>query len=117
MNKPEITCDRCIAPGTCCKAFPLSKDFATGTTPEQLVEFLAEQKYPFVPLRRYYTYIGAWLERWLFQCTKLGADGRCTIYEDRPELCKLYEAGCDEMCIHTRGIDGNPIVPLLPIVK
>jgi Fe-S-cluster containining protein len=35
---------------------------------------------------------------WLFSCPKLGPDGRCTIYADRLDTCRMYEAGEDELC-------------------
>jgi len=46
-----------------------------------------------------------------FDCTKLGADGRCMDYENRPELCRVYQPQEDALCAeyvqHLRGI---PIV-------
>src|SRR5689334_12410170 len=122
---PEISCDRCVAPGTCCKSFELSKEFAIGQTPESLKKWLEENNFPFTPLIRSNIYCTSenshiansavhWVEKWRFACTKLGEDGRCTIYEDRPDLCKKYTAGCDTMCIHMRLPNGQPIIPLLP---
>lgn len=122
---PIISCTRCVAPGTCCKAFPLSNEFPLGITPDQLREWLKEQGLPFEPLRRYHYGVNSknpweensplqWKEQWQFSCTKLGTDGRCTIYDERPNLCKVYTAGNDHMCVHMRLPDGNPIIPLLP---
>lgn len=38
---------------------------------------------------------------WNWQCTALDeATGRCTIYEDRPSLCRDYAAGSDGLCVH-----------------
>lgn len=34
------------------------------------------------------------------RCTKLSAEGRCTIYEQRPGVCRKYEAGGPD-CLRT----------------
>ena len=36
--------------------------------------------------------------RWLLWCPVLGRDGRCTDYENRPALCRSFEAGSDPLC-------------------
>jgi Fe-S-cluster containining protein len=38
--------------------------------------------------------------RWDWSCTQLQKDGRCGIYEDRPQLCRTYAAGSDPLCVH-----------------
>lgn len=121
---PEISCDRCAAPGTCCKSFPLSAEFPIGSTHETVQAWLAKENLPFNPIRRQYVYPGGnkivvgpkgWYENWLFTCTKVTPEGRCSIYEDRPTLCKIYEPGMDAMCVHMRMPNGEPILPLLPV--
>ncbi len=122
MSENPVTCDRCVAPGTCCKAFPLNQNFWLGTHPDEIRRFLAEKGLPFEPLRRMDIWRGgddegAWLEKWFFSCPKLGPDGRCTIYEDRPNLCKIYAPGTDHMCVHVRGPDGQPLLPLREVAS
>lgn len=73
------------------------------TDPGTFIEAL-----PFVPLRRmwYEAPNGAHKPKdcvWLFRCPKLGEDGRCTVYEHRPEVCRVYEPGEDVMCVHYTG--------------
>lgn len=47
----------------------------------------------------------------VFDCPLLGEDGRCTDYDGRPELCRLYEAGSDPICAeYTHTLRGIPIV-------
>lgn len=113
VTDPPISCDKCVSPGMCCKAFPLNQYFKFGSTPEQVLKFVADQGFPFVPLRRMnmFPMVGQWLEQWQFSCKALAADGRCTIYEKRPKLCSDYQPGTDVMCVHVRGADGKPIVP------
>jgi Fe-S-cluster containining protein len=41
--------------------------------------------------------------KWNFNCDRLGADGRCTQYEDRPNICRLYESKSDLLCIEFDG--------------
>lgn len=37
---------------------------------------------------------------WAYACYNLGSDGRCTDYENRPDLCRRYVAGSDGLCVH-----------------
>lgn len=126
VKLPEISCDRCVAPGTCCKSFPISSmGVPLGTTPQRLQEMLNERNLPFNPQRRDKIWASSasangtghqWNEEWHYTCPKLGEGGRCTIYEERPSICRVYEAGVDIMCVHMRLPDGNPIIPQLPII-
>lgn len=104
-------CDSCPKPGECCRNIHLYyADGAEVTTwaddPLGVQRVLAERALPFVPSsveiyvsppdseepgREYCT--------WVFQCPKLGADGRCTDYENRPELCRHLEPGASEPCV------------------
>lgn len=46
-----------------------------------------------------------------FGCNNLGKDGRCLDYDNRPELCRLYQAQQDALCceyVHT--LKGIPII-------
>ena len=106
----------------CCRAFPLNHFWRAGTTLKTIRAWLRKNKFSFRPLRRYTQWVGTdvvegtnvtgvLMEQWLFSCPKLGPNGRCTIYKDRPELCKTYEPGNDMMCVHVRGPDGRPFVP------
>lgn len=48
--------------------------------------------------------------RVVFDCRKLGADGRCTDYENRPSACITYPPGIDAMCAeHVFMLKGIPI--------
>jgi Fe-S-cluster containining protein len=125
IEPPEISCDRCIAPGTCCKAIQLFTQEGVeithplGTTLEKLRESLRANYLPFEPLRRLKILANSdesEKEAWLYSCPKLGDDGRCTIYETRPRLCRTYEPGCDHMCVHMRKDDGFPVIPQLPVI-
>ncbi len=57
---------------------------------------------------------------WLYTCDKLGIDGRCTIYEERPALCRHMPPGEAKPCVHyafafgmcsERGIGVDPASP------
>lgn len=76
-------------------------------------EMVAELSLPFVPLRLAedpnITIDGVKMVQAIFRCTKLGADGRCTIYETRPQLCRTYEAGSDPLCVEHKAFKGIPI--------
>lgn len=114
-------CDTCRNPGQCCSGFTLNigtpetylealvlmATVGNGTDPTR--EGLFGQSFslpdktpedwehvwlglPFLPL---------WkdsLGNWRYWCIHLSANGRCTIYEDRPPLCREYKAGSCRLC-------------------
>lgn len=114
-------CDACRAPGRCCTGFYLQNgDFGRGRPAlEVLVELATawtgtapmlgavrvhptfdltaiediQVGMPFMPLMRRPA-DGAWR----FWCPVLRADGRCGDYENRPALCRDYQAGSDKLC-------------------
>lgn len=119
-------CDHCYAPGHCCKAFTLST--ADGDQPTfwiadgigAVIDWLAEYRLPFRPThicgvaqdkRSKLDY--AW---WWYSCPRLRPDGRCSRYDDRPELCRTFEAGGDStLCVHARMNTeaGDPSAPFI----
>lgn len=105
-------CDSCWRPGHCCNGFVLtgseSGEFTGAWSPLALLAELAMNGLPFLPLAL--TSKGFWR----FWCPMLGADGRCTDYENRPQLCRDYEPGTDLICFHTGGLEaGDPTAPLV----
>jgi Fe-S-cluster containining protein len=100
MPLGESMCDSCLSPGACCKRLTLSGPFAKPMSLEAVEhklidpDWISQTKGVFRPGTQ--TDDG----RWEFWCTALGADGRCTIYEDRPQLCRDYRPGHDGLCIH-----------------
>lgn len=83
----------------------MSQQFRRDETRADVLKFMRDLGYPFEPLRIAPTDVWPTKPldgnvRWLFSCTKLGIDGRCTIYEFRPYPCRIYEPGEDEMCVH-----------------
>lgn len=46
-----------------------------------------------------------------FNCDRLGADGRCTDYENRPFTCRDFKPGTDRLCAeYVHKLNGIPIV-------
>lgn len=102
-------CARCVSPGHCCTGFNLSdKDGNARTFWDDETPQLPEG-YPFKPVER----LGQWTveygpdtgktySAWRFACTKLSADGKCTIYDERPDLCRRYEPLTDRLCAMTK---------------
>jgi Fe-S-cluster containining protein len=37
---------------------------------------------------------------WYFACTQLQRDGRCGIYDGRPQVCRDFREGSDPLCVH-----------------
>lgn len=94
-------CDACLKPGHCCKAMHVTggsreHGFMQEPMSFQTGEHVAMRHgLPFRPLEQGED--GAWLSWW---CTNLRDDGRCSDYENRPDLCRRYVAGSDRLCVH-----------------
>lgn len=111
-------CDTCRKPGHCCTMFTLNiyeraEGWHAGMQ-RQLDRYGLSFIKPVAP-----SVIGLHIQRdnpegrmnGFFSCTRLGADGRCSDYENRPELCRIYEPGSDSLCVeHARKFKGIPIV-------
>ncbi len=117
----SLLCDNCSRPGRCCTGFhlPVTEHARTplealvvmatvsvGTTQDGRSVLLgpdwrgghdgslasAEVGLPFMPLS---------LEpggNWRWWCPNL-VDGRCSIYEARPTLCRQFVAGSNRLCV------------------
>ena len=103
MTDVKSLCDTCHSPGACCKNFSLGRTFwFDGDDTVEL--FLKSNDFPFVPIlveehesekkggRKYGSY--------RFSCPKLTAEGRCSIYEDRPYVCRQYEPASSSLCVY-----------------
>lgn len=97
-------CDTCHSPGHCCKEFHL--DNLTTWKDEGISAVAAALKnaeLPFTPVRQ----AGTWKDTdgreyvsWYATCQKLTSEGRCSIYETRPALCRKYEPASDALCVY-----------------
>lgn len=101
-------CDTCPKPGACCKRLRLHGQngvitFWKEDGLEAVQHFLDTNGLPFAPIEivaeekdepMQQTYV-----EYVFSCPKLGLDGRCTIYADRPQLCRDYQPGSDQLCV------------------
>jgi Fe-S-cluster containining protein len=103
-------CDTCRQPGACCRGFSLNRisdgDHLTlwdDEDPLKAVHPHIESEAPFHPVER----LGQWTDAesgrtyssWKWSCSALGEDGRCTMYDNRPDLCRRYEAGSSPLCV------------------
>lgn len=110
------TCDSCRDPGHCCRSFRVDRHFKPETTRAEVTEHLRNgtddfsegttyEVLPFDPQIRnggFYAWPNEEVPHsvmWTFSCPKLGADGRCTIYDTRPELCQTFEPKSVALCI------------------
>lgn len=93
-------CDNCKEPGFCCKEFQLNGlqpwGYTAIETKKQVMARLKKNKLTiFKPIKK-----GKWY--WFFKCTKLDKNGRCTIYKDRPDLCKSFVPGTGLLCSESK---------------
>lgn len=116
-------CDKCFVPGACCRRLPLSSSRGPftvweGDDPAEELRRFAGPNMPFLPLERRETYTNTapgleprQYSEWWWTCPKVTPEGRCSIYEDRPETCRIYEPASDHLCVHFGGAEGGePLV-------
>lgn len=102
MNRGGL-CESCIAPGSCCKKMHLTGGVSLHDgvrLGKPMSHELAEKLTALNGLHTFFPTHQRPDGSWEFACTALQPDGRCGIYEDRPELCKSYVAGSDPLCVH-----------------
>ena len=93
-------CEVCINPGQCCRDVFLEHGTGQHAIDAPMSFDQAEHlallwQLPFRPSRQLPN--GTW--KWW--CTALDErTGRCSAYETRPQLCRNYAAGSDELCAH-----------------
>jgi Fe-S-cluster containining protein len=105
-------CDTCRAPGACCTAFTLNLSFDRVRWKQEARKQMKQRRLPFYPIRPDLLWMisDETHIRVAFNCRKLGADGRCTDYSNRPATCSEYPAGLDPLCAeHVHTLKGIPI--------
>lgn len=112
---PEVSlCDTCREPGACCAGFhltskqePAFNSFWIHDGPLAPLVRMAENWLPFHPVVRSSTFDDegrAYYAIKLWACDLLGEDGRCTDYENRPQLCRSFEARSDPLCVEFKSL-------------
>lgn len=114
-------CNKCYAPGSCCKKIGLLRRSDDGGTEyrthwadgglDGVTKQVQDSGLPFVAVKQtsgLYTddETGRPYATYEFSCPKLGDNGRCTIYRNRPEICRIYEPLSDGLCVHFGGAEG-----------
>lgn len=107
-------CDKCFSPGACCKDIGLSREgqaptFWKDSLEKDVKKFLQDEDLPFElqgVTEEFKDEQGDAYVTANFSCPKLGDDGRCTIYENRPDTCRNYEPASDRLCVHFEGAEG-----------
>lgn len=82
-----LTCDGCNA--QCCRYVAIEID-----TPEEIIDF--ENIKWYVSHKNVQVYIcedGSWNVEFLTSCEHLDDKNVCSIYEDRPDICREYHQG------------------------
>ena len=92
------SCEMCTQPGACCVIFPLfrgdifnSAHLPRKTAREEAEQLLKENGLPF-EVRAIEDIEGdPDYVRVSFGCSKLSKGGYCTIYDERPNTCRIFE--------------------------
>lgn len=102
-------CDTCSKPGACCQRFVLSPLFSPANWEHDAPRRLAEYGVPFFRVTEAVRSPGDEMVGVRCSCDLLGADGRCTDYENRPGVCRDYQPLSDPLCVEFVG--PSPIPP------
>lgn len=106
QTTPASLCDTCPEPGRCCKQFclPAAPSFWLKSWREDAQKWLDDNGLPFAPhshSKRIVRdresgddYVLVW-----FGCNHLTPEGRCGMYETRPETCRIFEPASDSLCV------------------
>ena len=109
-------CDSCFAPGACCQRLHLTSKgepvVVWSDEPGAADAWAMTRGHPFhqVDIGRTYTdqESGRTYHEPVWGCRALDkSTGRCTIYADRPQLCRDYEPASDALCVHWRGAESG----------
>jgi Fe-S-cluster containining protein len=111
------SCDSCHAPGACCKGFVLTnmrvKDDLNWKESSEI--FLTQKSD--LGLTRFYAVskvTGSQRDGTVavrLNCSSLTKEGRCGDYENRPNLCRVFEPGSDPLCAeYDHAFKGIPII-------
>lgn len=97
-----VLCSICPDPGRCCRRFNFHHSFwvEDGFTVAQLK--LRDAGVPFIIedwLAKSKTEDGSEYASVVVHCPKVTAEGLCSIYDDRPDICRNFQPGSDRLCV------------------
>ena len=102
-------CDARSKPGQCCKDFNLGGGTFWIDGDYTVQKFLNDNNLPFEPRMtgEYKDDVsGDMYASYTYSCPKLTDDGRCSIYANRPDLCRRYKPGQDALCVYYKAENG-----------
>ena len=114
MNRGGL-CDVCVDPGHCCRDVFLycgsGSDAIDAPMSFERAEHIAmRRRLPFRPA--YQLANGTW--KWW--CTALDPrTGRCSAYASRPQLCRDFGPGSEDLCVHY--VPPSKVEPAEPIAQ
>jgi Fe-S-cluster containining protein len=104
MGNNIVSCDNCRKPGHCCKGFVISMVLNKSSWRDEAKAVLTRNNMDFfVPIEAVKTIHTGDGVAVRCDCTRLGEDGRCTDYANRPRACMMYEPGQDQLCFEYAG--------------
>jgi Fe-S-cluster containining protein len=98
-------CSICPDPGHCCRNFDSSLVYWDDASVEEVqmyMEFMAGEPMPWIaraPGPKKFIQRGRQASHWKFDCTAIDSNGRCTIYETRPQACRTLVPATVDVCV------------------
>lgn len=117
-------CDKCFAPGQCCRQIVLfnsegiESSFWFDDGLHSVLKDMERRELPFVPRSvRWQAKVdqpddpdhGRPYAGIVFSCPSLLPNGRCGIYDERPNICRNFEPASTELCVHWRGAEAGAL--------
>ena len=104
-NAPQMTtCAFCPKPGACCTGFVLTGGSYQGSyKPDEwelrAMDAIVDHNLPFKVIGAYWPKTENYYVAPIYGCDHLTSDGRCGIYESRPQVCRAFVPMSAPLCI------------------
>lgn len=103
-------CDTCKAPGSCCRDFAISShSFPIESWEADAANFLKDMQVPFFRVIKAVKCDYNNRVKVACDCTLLDENGRCSDYENRPVICRIYRPKSDALCCEYEGERPPPV--------
>ena len=113
QDRPEMAlCGICPDKGHCCRNFDSTLVYWDDASHEEVtryMNFIANEPMPWIPLGpgpKRFVQNGRAYSHWLFDCPRLGPDGLCTDYANRPHACRTLIPGTVDVCVFQKILPG-----------
>ena len=93
-------CNKCKDKGYCCRNFIIQSHepwaYTAIENKNKVIKRLKESNLSFfIPVKKGKRY-------WVFSCSKITDEGKCSVYKSRPNLCREYRPATGDLCVMSK---------------